>query len=276
MAEMKILTQAGLEYLVGKIDGEMEKKVDKVEGKGLSKNDFTDAYKSTIDGLVSTGGQANVIESVKVNGTALTPDASKAVNIDLSAYAIKTEVETALEGKVDKVDGSRLMTTAEGNKLSKLADDPNGTYATKDQVSAIPKFAISVVDVLPTKNISGTTIYLVPNSGSGTNSHDEFIYAGGVWELLGTTQVDITGKADKSYVDTELAKLVPQTRKVAGKALSADITLAKGDVGLGNVDNTADKDKPISTATQTALDAKVNTADLVAITNTEIDGLFTA
>ena len=30
---------------------------------------------------------------------------------------------------------------------------------------------------------------------------------------------------------------VPDTRKVAGKALTADITLAKGDVGLGNVDN---------------------------------------
>jgi hypothetical protein len=32
---------------------------------------------------------------------------------------------------------------------------------------------------------------------------------------------------------------------------------AKGDVGLGNVDNTSDVNKPISTATQTALDAKV-------------------
>lgn len=33
-------------------------------------------------------------------------------------------------------------------------------------------------------------------------------------------------------------------------------THAKVDVGLGNVDNTADASKPISTATQTALDAK--------------------
>jgi hypothetical protein len=34
--------------------------------------------------------------------------------------------------------------------------------------------------------------------------------------------------------------------------------LAKADVGLGNVDNTSDADKPVSTATQTALDAKLN------------------
>jgi len=37
-------------------------------------------------------------------------------------------------------------------------------------------------------------------------------------------------------------------------------TLAKADVGLGNVDNTTDLNKPISTATQTALNGKVNTS----------------
>lgn len=41
---------------------------------------------------------------------------------------------------------------------------------------------------------------------------------------------------------------------VAGK--TGAVTLVKGDVGLGNVDNTSDADKPVSTATQTALDAK--------------------
>jgi hypothetical protein len=34
------------------------------------------------------------------------------------------------------------------------------------------------------------------------------------------------------------------------------LTLAKADVGLGNVDNTSDLNKPISTATQTALNGK--------------------
>jgi hypothetical protein len=37
--------------------------------------------------------------------------------------------------------------------------------------------------------------------------------------------------------------------------------LAKEDVGLGNVDNTSDVDKPISSATQTALDGKVGSSD---------------
>ena len=39
------------------------------------------------------------------------------------------------------------------------------------------------------------------------------------------------------------------------------VTLDKTDIGLGNVDNTADADKPISTATQNALNAKEATAN---------------
>ncbi len=48
-----------------------------------------------------------------------------------------------------------------------------------------------------------------------------------------------------------------------------DVVLGKSDIGLGNVDNTSDADKPISTATQTALDAKMTTATY----DTDADGV---
>ena len=57
---------------------------------------------------------------------------------------------------------------------------------------------------------------------------------------------------------TELAKKVDTTTTVNGHALSGDVTVTASDVGLGNVDNTSDLNKPISTATQTALDGKVD------------------
>lgn len=57
---------------------------------------------------------------------------------------------------------------------------------------------------------------------------------------------------------------VPQTRTISGKPLSANITLDKIDVNLSNVDNTADVNKPISTATQASLDGKVPTSRTVA------------
>jgi hypothetical protein len=61
---------------------------------------------------------------------------------------------------------------------------------------------------------------------------------------------------------------------------TGDVVLDKTDVGLGNVDNTSDVDKPISSSTQTALDNKVSidgdtmTGDLV-ISN-EVGGTNTA
>lgn len=42
--------------------------------------------------------------------------------------------------------------------------------------------------------------------------------------------------------------------------MTGEVVLTKANIGLGNVDNTSDKNKPISTAQQTALDKKVNKA----------------
>lgn len=71
------------------IDGELAKKVDKVTGKGLSTNDLTTelkgqydaAYEHSIAAHAPVGAQANIIETIKVNGSALTPDTAKAVDI---------------------------------------------------------------------------------------------------------------------------------------------------------------------------------------------------
>ena len=43
---------------------------------------------------------------------------------------------------------------------------------------------------------------------------------------------------------------------------SGDVNLTKTDIGLGNVDNTSDINKPVSTAQQAALDNKVNVSDI--------------
>lgn len=55
--------------------------------------------------------------------------------------------------------------------------------------------------------------------------------------------------------------VVVTTSYLANVTFASPIGLVKGDVGLGNVDNTSDANKPISTATQNALNLK---ADLVS------------
>ncbi len=57
----------------------------------------------------------------------------------------------------------------------------------------------------------------------------------------------------------------PPVTSVASK--TGVVTLVKADVGLNNVDNTSDANKPISTATQTALDSKQASGSYVTTTN---------
>lgn len=73
-----------------RVDGELAKKVDKVDGKGLSTNDLTNELKGQYDAAYThsqaahapVDAQANIIESVKVNGSALTVT-GKAVDISV-------------------------------------------------------------------------------------------------------------------------------------------------------------------------------------------------
>ncbi len=65
---------------------------------------------------------------------------------------------------------------------------------------------------------------------------------------------------DANYIDSAGAPV----QSVASK--TGAVTLNASDVGLGNVDNTSDADKPISTATQTALNGKAD--DTVTVTGT--------
>jgi hypothetical protein len=84
-----------------------------------------------------------------------------------------------------------------------------------------------------------------------------------------TGDIAVRTDVSKSYILTaspastlanwqELLTPPDTVQSVAGQ--TGIVTLAKADVGLGSVDNTADTAKPVSTAQQTALDAKVATA----------------
>lgn len=81
---------------------------------------------------------------------------------------------------------------------------------------------------------------------------------------------DLTGTANAPVIGADKitsAKLHPDVRTTLGKAETAvqPAGLTKAAVGLGNVDNTADVNKPVSSATQTALNLKVNITSLHAV-----------
>ena len=84
--------------------------------------------------------------------------------------------------------------------------------AINNALAGITGISFEVVQTLPQTGEPGT-IYLVDNSGTGQNSYDEYIYANGAFERLGTTDIDLSGyvlatdlvEATTSEIDTILA-----------------------------------------------------------------------
>lgn len=173
--------------------------VKQVSGKGLSTNDYTSTEKNKLSGIAS-GAQANVIESVKVNGTALSVT-SKAVNVTVptktsqlqndSTYVKKSEIPT----KVSEFNNDMSYVTA-NNIIVMLKD-----YALKSDVSSMYKYKGSVdsYDELPTSGQTVGDSYNVKGTDSshGIKKGDNVVWTGTEWDVLSGT-VDLSGYMDKT------------------------------------------------------------------------------
>lgn len=107
------------------LQGNIDKKVDKVEGKGLSTNDYTTDEKTKLEGIASDA-QVNVIEIVKVNGVALTPtDKAVDVTVPTGALASKDQVtETDLaDALATKINGKLDASEVTGDLLTHHASE---------------------------------------------------------------------------------------------------------------------------------------------------------
>jgi hypothetical protein len=162
----------------------------------------------------------------------------------------QTDLQTALDLKVDE---NAAITGATKTKI---------TYDAKGLVTAGADLAAGD---LPT-GIDAAKI------STGLISNAEFDYLNGLTDNI---QTQFTGKQDTLVSATNIKTINSTSVLGSGNiaveptitaTTSADYyrgdktfaTLNKTAVGLGNVDNTSDANKPVSTATQTALDAKTN------------------
>lgn len=140
------------------INGALGTKVDKVEGKGLSENDLTDELltkinntASKVEEIATVGGEPNVIEVIKRNGTILDIN-DKAVDITVptkvseltndSKFTTLTEVGTQgyLTEETDPVfaaSASAGITTSDINKWNNKSDF-SGNYSDLQGLPTIP------------------------------------------------------------------------------------------------------------------------------------------
>lgn len=197
---MKYLSYEGLAHLKLLIKSALDGKVSKENGKGLSTNDLTNELvtkindtASTVEGLVISGGQANVIEKVKVNNTLLEVT-DKTVNIEVPT---NNNQLTNGAGYITGVNTNDITTALGFTPYNE--SNPKG-YQTAAQVSSAISGAIegitgieyNIVESLPESGEPGI-IYLTSNGGENPNIYDEYVYVNGKFEKIGTTDVDLSG-----------------------------------------------------------------------------------
>lgn len=137
----------------------LDGKVDKVEGSRL----MTNAEGTKLEGIAA-GAQVNAIDSVDTAQFSL-GDAKKLTLLDI-AMAKVTGLTDALAGKVDKVEGSRLITDAEGTKLAGIESGAQANTIENVKVGGVA-LAISEKSVnIPTAGESLGTV----KSATGTNN----------------------------------------------------------------------------------------------------------
>lgn len=221
--QYNVLTDESLEALIIKTKTGLNNKVDKIDGKSLSENDLTTVLKNSYDNAVkdiaalkSDGAEANKIDTVKVNGNALTPDTSKAVDISVPTTAqIKAQIEAYGYQTATQVDDaitakgyqtSAQVNTAIEDKGYQTATQVNTAiegkgYQTATQVQEainnavgdVTSFEQQVVDELPTTGEKGV-IYLVLHSHGDKDSYDEYIWVAttNTFEKIGNTDMDLS------------------------------------------------------------------------------------
>lgn len=160
---------------------------------------------------------------------------------------------------------------------AKAADNAVVHLAGNETISGTKTFAGGVVmkggadvassgnAILNVEGVATETDYIDMYVSGGTNDKRPLVLQNnssgtgnvGIGTATPSEKLEVVGnvKATKFKGDgSELTNIPYPVTSVAGK--TGAVTLAKGDVGLGNVDNTSDANKPISNATQVALNNK--------------------
>ena len=223
----------------------------------------------TLTGGSGGGGDINVIESVKVNGSALTPDANKAVNITAVPATIVTQ-DTA----------HRFVSDSEkatwDDKVSNVQADWNATSGLA-QILNKPTIPVAVTESTVsgwgfTKNTG--TVTGVKINGTTKNPTSGVVDLGTVI----TSHQDISGKADKSAaigslslsLDSTNYKITLSGTKVDGTTFTVsdviDLPLESVVVN-GSYNNTT---KKVVLTLQSGSTVEFSVADLVSGLQSEI------
>ena len=221
-------------------------------------SDFNEAAQDAVGGILGTGLTYNdSSNTITVDTTNLQLRVTGVSDTEIGYLdGVTSAIQTQVDNKAS-LSGATFTGSVSGTSLTLSGDlTVNGTTTTLNSTT------LSVDD----KNIE---------LGSVATPSDATADGGGI-TLKGSTDktfnwVDATDAWTSSehvnlasgkslYLNGTLLKNATETltnKTLTSPVINTPTGITKSDVGLGNVDNTTDAGKPISTATQTALDAKL-------------------
>lgn len=187
-------------------------------------------------------------------------------------------VQTAITAESGGVSGlfmnsQRIGSAARSNTaFVKLHPDYFTTTGTRSINYNLPFKAAGTYTLATTSDITPPSLpehqIAVGQIGNSFGSSEDLTFEGGDLRVLGSLVLtEFSGQPIDSDL-TDIAALTPPNDNILQRKaglwtsrtpaqFKTDLSLVKADVGLGNVDNTSDVNKPVSTAQQTAIDAKV-------------------
>lgn len=203
-----------------KVGTELDKKVDKVTGKGLSTEDFTTAEKTKLAGIAE--GATNIVIDPTLTQSGQAADAKA------TGGAI-----TELKSDLNLSETRNLLNIANPDKLNgvSLSIDDTGITLTAT-TSATYRYALYVIDV---RDIDALTVSYKSFNGTGSGSirvgHNDNGDASSVtWDAYVTTNSESYNVSSYSYVIIALYAVV-----VTNVGIGNYITYSEVQVEIGNV-----------------------------------------
>lgn len=223
-------------------------KVDKISGKGLSTNDFTDELKEKLENLTPGGGGGGAVNDVTLDGESVVDDDGVAVLVSPVIHNVPSGgtlgqfLMKASDSDYDTYWGGML--NYDPIFISGTLNASTGVVTVSHLPTTAQTLAMNASSYVIVLRVGARRYYLTDVTGNTLTGPFYFTFSALETSLI--TEV------------VSFSSISSSATSMPGQLLTATIPTSKSDIGLGNVDNTSDAAKPISTATQTALDAKVS------------------
>ena len=198
-------TKAVVDYVAAQVAdldiATLEGRVDTLEGE----MDTVQGQITTINGE----GEGSIKKALSDAKAYTDTEVAKKANAQHThAIADVTDLQTTLDGKANKA------TTLAGYGITDAYTKGETDSKIAEAIAAAPHLKREIVEDLPeVGSADANTIYMVPTDGSisdpgeETSHYNEYMLINGAFELIGTSQVDLSGYATETFVTNAINAL---------------------------------------------------------------------